>query len=387
MPRKEFEPNILTAQDVNTYLMNQSVMTFANAAARTAALTAPTEGMVTYLQDVDELEVYNGASWLRLVISSDDEGLTVNGNLYANTGNLIANRATATSGTAAGGLALQVDGTTYARLYMQTSNEMRVTPTYTTIDGILTVGDASLTSANTSSQVHVRKDTLGGKGGELSIVNYASPSATGSSAALNFGVDPSTYGSDQGNAQIRATNANGANAATELGFFTWNGSAWGRRNYIATDGRLRSTTPQTSLGNANQLMGSMVCIPGSTYNPSLGGFSTVNVWTTVLSGQLDCSSAGVDATYVNFIFNMTAYVSAGGQVLMRVLFQPAGGGSYVSSQQVNFRNLTFDHFCLVHQASVQTANQYGNWYAQIYGAAVAINTDTNDSASCFFFTR
>lgn len=53
----------LNASELNTYLMNQSVMVFANAAARTAALTF-TEGMVTYLEDTNALEVYNGTAWV-----------------------------------------------------------------------------------------------------------------------------------------------------------------------------------------------------------------------------------------------------------------------------------------------------------------------------------
>ena len=53
----------LNASELNTYLMNQSVMVFPNAAARTAAFT-PTEGMVTYLEDTNALEVYNGTAWV-----------------------------------------------------------------------------------------------------------------------------------------------------------------------------------------------------------------------------------------------------------------------------------------------------------------------------------
>jgi hypothetical protein len=53
----------LNASELNTYLMNQSVMVFADAAARTAAFT-PTEGMVTYLESTNTLEFYNGTAWL-----------------------------------------------------------------------------------------------------------------------------------------------------------------------------------------------------------------------------------------------------------------------------------------------------------------------------------
>lgn len=41
--------SVLTASDVNTYLMQQAVMVFANEAARDAAITSPSEGMVAYL--------------------------------------------------------------------------------------------------------------------------------------------------------------------------------------------------------------------------------------------------------------------------------------------------------------------------------------------------
>ena len=53
----------LPASDLNTYLMNQSVMVFANSTARSAALTSPTEGMTTYLEDTNKVEVYTGAAW------------------------------------------------------------------------------------------------------------------------------------------------------------------------------------------------------------------------------------------------------------------------------------------------------------------------------------
>lgn len=53
----------LPASDLNNYLMNQSVIVFADAAARTAAIASPTEGMVTYLEDTNTVEVYDGSAW------------------------------------------------------------------------------------------------------------------------------------------------------------------------------------------------------------------------------------------------------------------------------------------------------------------------------------
>jgi hypothetical protein len=53
----------LQASEVNDNLMRQAVSTFSNAAARTAAITAPSEGMLTYLEDVNRYESFNGTSW------------------------------------------------------------------------------------------------------------------------------------------------------------------------------------------------------------------------------------------------------------------------------------------------------------------------------------
>ena len=52
---------VLTAANVNTYLMNQTVMVFATAAARTTALSGVlAEGMISYRTDAKVVEYYNG---------------------------------------------------------------------------------------------------------------------------------------------------------------------------------------------------------------------------------------------------------------------------------------------------------------------------------------
>jgi hypothetical protein len=57
--------DVLTASDVNGYLMDQAVQSFASAAARDTALTGElAEGMVAYLRDTDSLTVYNGSAWV-----------------------------------------------------------------------------------------------------------------------------------------------------------------------------------------------------------------------------------------------------------------------------------------------------------------------------------
>jgi hypothetical protein len=63
--------SVLNASDLNDYLMTQSVMVFSNATARASALTSPTEGMITYLEDTNKVQLYT-TSWNDLVTPSAD---------------------------------------------------------------------------------------------------------------------------------------------------------------------------------------------------------------------------------------------------------------------------------------------------------------------------
>ena len=59
--------DVLTAAQVQTYLQDQAVMRFADSSARTSALGGSVaEGMVSYLQDTDKVEVYDGSAWVGL---------------------------------------------------------------------------------------------------------------------------------------------------------------------------------------------------------------------------------------------------------------------------------------------------------------------------------
>ena len=64
---KEFTTgDVLTAADANGYLASQVVMVFADAAARTSAITSPQEGMISYLKDTNATEYYSGSAWVAL---------------------------------------------------------------------------------------------------------------------------------------------------------------------------------------------------------------------------------------------------------------------------------------------------------------------------------
>ena len=70
--------DVLTAAQVQNYLQNQTIMYFANAAARDAALTVAivVEGMFAYLADSNATTFYDGAAWQTLSTGGDLTALT-----------------------------------------------------------------------------------------------------------------------------------------------------------------------------------------------------------------------------------------------------------------------------------------------------------------------
>lgn len=56
--------DVLTAAQVNDYLQTQVIATFADATARDAAITSPSEGQHAFLKDTDSFVYYDGSSWV-----------------------------------------------------------------------------------------------------------------------------------------------------------------------------------------------------------------------------------------------------------------------------------------------------------------------------------
>ena len=55
---------VLTAANVNDYLAEQAISTFASTGARGSAISSPSEGQFAYLQDTDQLSYYDGSAWV-----------------------------------------------------------------------------------------------------------------------------------------------------------------------------------------------------------------------------------------------------------------------------------------------------------------------------------
>jgi len=69
--------DVLTASDLNTYGIEQTIMVFASSTARDTALSsAKSEGMFAFLKDSDSLTYYDGSSWTVVDLAGDITGVT-----------------------------------------------------------------------------------------------------------------------------------------------------------------------------------------------------------------------------------------------------------------------------------------------------------------------
>ena len=76
--------DILTAAQQNS-LAEQAVSRFADASARNAAITSPTEGQACWLNDTNEFQIYDGSSWKPLL---DTDTISVSSGNYTITTDL-----------------------------------------------------------------------------------------------------------------------------------------------------------------------------------------------------------------------------------------------------------------------------------------------------------
>jgi hypothetical protein len=90
---------VLTAANVNGYLMDQTVMVFADSSARASAIATASEGMLTYLSDTNTVQYYDGAAWANLVPTSATTATAITAAYTATSGD--ANDTLVAGGTAA----------------------------------------------------------------------------------------------------------------------------------------------------------------------------------------------------------------------------------------------------------------------------------------------
>ncbi len=69
----------LTGSEMNTYLMNQAVISFASITARDAALPSPSEGQLVWLEDSNKYVYYTGSAWSDLITPASSGNAIING--------------------------------------------------------------------------------------------------------------------------------------------------------------------------------------------------------------------------------------------------------------------------------------------------------------------
>jgi hypothetical protein len=165
--------DVLTAAQVNTYLQEQAVMRFASAAARTTALSGVlAEGMVSYLDDVNQVQVYNGSSWVAVGGSSP---LTTKGDVYT------YSTADARLAVGTNGQYLSADSTTATGLKW-------VTPAGSTKSfSLLNSGGTSLTGSN-----NITISSISGQDALWVVVVNASSANASSTIGVRFNSDTGT---------------------------------------------------------------------------------------------------------------------------------------------------------------------------------------------------
>jgi hypothetical protein len=144
----------LPASDLNNFLMKQSVIVFADVAARSAALPEPIEGMVTYLEDDNELYKWTGADWVNVAPTPDLTSLIPKSTVTTAGDLIIADGASSVTrlGVGSEGSLLKVDSGTLAYLAAGTDNQVLTlasgTPTWADPAG---GGGMTLISSSTPS--------------------------------------------------------------------------------------------------------------------------------------------------------------------------------------------------------------------------------------------
>jgi len=121
--------DVLTAAQVNTYLMQQTVMVFASSAARTAALSGViAEGMLSYLSDTNTLQYYDGAAWQDVSNPGDITGVTAGTGISGGgtSGAVTITNSMATTIDAKGDLIVGTGADTFARLAVGTNNQVLI---------------------------------------------------------------------------------------------------------------------------------------------------------------------------------------------------------------------------------------------------------------------
>jgi len=147
---------VITANDVQSYLQDQAVMVFPNNSVRATAVVVPTEGMLSWLESDNKFQYFEGASWVDLITPIEGgiagQAYVSNGTASAAFGDMKAEFIATT---------LQAKSANYTVAVSDTNTVLNVTSSSTvTVPDVLTaIGDRVDVLANTTGTVFIAAGT------------------------------------------------------------------------------------------------------------------------------------------------------------------------------------------------------------------------------------
>lgn len=168
---------IVEAGDFQEFIQDQVVQSYANASERNTTLgTAVSEGMISYREDANVIEVYDGANWVGISAAGDITGVTAGTAL--------------TGGGVTGDLTLDVDLTAITIPASQLSDVTATAAELNILDGV-TATSAELNILDGVTADATELNLLDGVTATTAEINYLDGVSSGIQSQLDGKVDES----------------------------------------------------------------------------------------------------------------------------------------------------------------------------------------------------